>query len=286
MELRMTLGFALATERISLLHAAAFLSSAGGWQGYLGRLALRFRGGSQAIPDGLATRLGDRVRLSEPVLAVTQQPHRALVATSASEFEADAVIVALSPGQCRRIQFNPPLPPGRAVLHNLAQTGTQLKAHFVYDRPFWREQGLSGASLSIGLLPPMTFDNTPPDGEPGVLGILVTAGAGPLGVADHAVVLGARDRRQEAFANGLSELFGEQALQPIDYHEQLWAGNPLAAGCVNPAPPHLLTAVGDALRKPVGCIHWAGTETADRWIGWMEGAVSSGRRAAEEVGGR
>jgi monoamine oxidase len=283
MELRMTLGFAVATERISLLHAAAFMASAGGWEGYLGRLKHRFRRGSQAIPDGLARELGDRVRLSEPVVAIVQDARRVRVVTTTSEFVADAVIVAVSPGQCRRIQFSPGLPPARAVLHNLSQTGTQLKAHFVYERPFWREQGLSGTSLSVGTLPPMTFDNTPPGGTPGVLGVLATVGAGPLEMAAHAVLLGDRNRRREAFAGGLSEMFGEQALRPVHYHEQLWAGDPMAAGCVNPSPPHLLTTVGSALREPVGRVHWAGTETADRWIGWMEGAVTSGRRASEEV---
>jgi monoamine oxidase len=33
----------------------------------------------------------------------------------------------------------------------------------------------------------------------------------------------------------------------------------------------------------VGRIHWAGTETASVWSGYMDGAVSSGQRAAAEV---
>jgi monoamine oxidase len=40
---------------------------------------------------------------------------------------------------------------------------------------------------------------------------------------------------------------------------------------------------GDALRRPVGLIHWAGTETAQRWHGYMDGAVESGQRVAAEV---
>jgi monoamine oxidase len=33
----------------------------------------------------------------------------------------------------------------------------------------------------------------------------------------------------------------------------------------------------------LGPIHWAGTETATVWSGYMDGAVSSGQRAAAEV---
>jgi monoamine oxidase len=45
----------------------------------------------------------------------------------------------------------------------------------------------------------------------------------------------------------------------------------------------VLVGFGTALRTPIGRIHWAGTETAEFWIGYMEGAVRSGERAASEV---
>ena len=47
--------------------------------------------------------------------------------------------------------------------------------------------------------------------------------------------------------------------------------------------PGSLVANGPALRAPVGRIHWAGTETSTYWNGYMDGAVRSGERAAEEV---
>jgi monoamine oxidase len=48
-------------------------------------------------------------------------------------------------------------------------------------------------------------------------------------------------------------------------------------------PPGVLTSYGHALGAPVGRIHWAGTETATVWNGYMDGAVQSGQRAAKEV---
>ena len=62
-----------------------------------------------------------------------------------------------------------------------------------------------------------------------------------------------------------------------------WGAERWTAGCVSPVGPRLLTRFGPALRAPVGRVHWAGTETAEVWTGYMEGAVRSGERVADEV---
>lgn len=43
------------------------------------------------------------------------------------------------------------------------------------------------------------------------------------------------------------------------------------------------TQYGKALAAPVGRIHWAGAETSSVWNGYMDGAVRSGLRAADEI---
>jgi monoamine oxidase len=48
-------------------------------------------------------------------------------------------------------------------------------------------------------------------------------------------------------------------------------------------PPGVWSDFGAALRQPVGRLHWAGTETAEVFNGYMDGAVRSGERAASEV---
>ena len=45
----------------------------------------------------------------------------------------------------------------------------------------------------------------------------------------------------------------------------------------------MLVGYRNAIRAPVGPIHWAGTETATEWAGYMDGAIDSGLRAAGEV---
>jgi monoamine oxidase len=63
-----------------------------------------------------------------------------------------------------------------------------------------------------------------------------------------------------------------------------WSVEPWTRGCYTGyMAPGVLLDYGAALRKPVGRIHWAGTETATIWAGYMDGAVRSGKRAAKEA---
>jgi monoamine oxidase len=91
------------------------------------------------------------------------------------------------------------------------------------------------------------------------------------------------DRRSRVLKE-FAAMFGPQALSARDYFDTAWTEEEWSrGGPVGIAGPGLLTACGPALREPVGPIHWAGTETADYWNGYMDGAVRSGLRAATEV---
>ncbi|KAI8478086.1 hypothetical protein Bbelb_441850 [Branchiostoma belcheri] len=72
--------------------------------------------------------------------------------------------------------------------------------------------------------------------------------------------------------------------QPVNYVEQNWMADPFSGGCfVATLGPGVLTSFGRAIRKPFGKVYFAGTETAVKWNGYMDGAVESGERAAREV---
>ena len=82
----------------------------------------------------------------------------------------------------------------------------------------------------------------------------------------------------------LAGFFGPEAGTPRRLVVQDWGREPWTRGCpVGNAPPGLLSGAAEALRAPVGRIHWAGTETAEIWNGYMEGAIRSGIRAAHEI---
>lgn len=148
----------------------------------------------------------------------------------------------------------------------------------VFDRPFWRETGLSGQSASIVGPVSSTFDSSPPAGRPGVLlGFVEGRAARDLGRAS-------REVRQAAVLDGLTKLFGARAGNPDDYFESEWASDPWTRGCyMGYLTPGGWASHGRALRSPSGRIHWAGTETAITWFGSMDGAVSAGQRTAAEA---
>ena len=81
-----------------------------------------------------------------------------------------------------------------------------------------------------------------------------------------------------------AKYFGQAALDPIEYQDIEWIKEPWSNGCYGAyAPPGTYSRYGQWLRKPIGPLHWAGTETSARWTGYVDGAIRSGERAAIEV---
>jgi monoamine oxidase len=153
-----------------------------------------------------------------------------------------------------------------------------IKVHAIYDEPFWREDGLTGFTISDTGPCRVTWDNSVPGHDQG---LLVTFFEG-TGARDYAAR--SPKERREATLECLGRYFGDRATKPADFVELVWAKERYSGGCyVGYTSPGTLLDFGRALREPVGRVHWAGTETATLGIGYMDGAVQSGERAAAEV---
>ena len=269
-------------EDLSLLHVLFYISSAGGldalWDTEGGAQDARVVGGSQLISIRMAEELGDRVVLDAPVRRIAYEPDRVTVHADGVEVEARRAIVAMPPTLTCRIAYDPPMPALRDQLTQRIPQGAVIKCMAIYDRPFWRERGLTGQATSIEGPVKLTFDNSPPDGSPGVLlGFLEGNQARALGAWEPG-------RRREAVIDGFKRLFGPEAGTPLDYVDKSWADEEWTRGCYGCyMPTGAWTAYGPQLRDPVGPIHWAGAETATVWSGYMDGAVRSGDSAAEAV---
>ena len=265
-------------RELSLLWFLFYIRSSGGLRDLLstqdGAQDRRFVGGSQMISRLMADELGDKLRLASPVRRVSGwRGGPVLVECDGASFEADRLIVAMMPRDADRITFDPPLPSPRASLQSRWDAASlSFKAQLVYDTPFWREDGLSGQVIS-DKEPQVTFDNSPPEGTPGVL----------LAFVDPRQVSGSPDVRRDWLAERVAAYFGEKASHPIGYIECNWHEDGWTAGCVSPLSPGVLRPLGPALTEPCGVVHWAGTETSAIWNGYMDGAVRSGKRVALEV---
>ena len=266
-------------DMVSMLHAVRYVKAAGGLDRMLdvkgGAQQDRFPGGTQQIALKMAAQLGDRVVLDAAVHRIERHDDATLTAHSpAGSVHARAVIVATAPAHRAAITFEPPLPDGYADLAANWPQGSLSKAYAAYERPFWRDAGCSGEALSDEGPVFITFDVSPSDG-PGIL----------LGFTDSRTFDGLpAERRRERVLTGFATLFGAGAKDPIDYVDHCWGAEEFAPGGPTAAvPPGSWTNYGSWLRSPVDGIHWAGTETADRWTGFLDGAVRSGQRAATEV---
>jgi monoamine oxidase len=188
--------------------------------------------------------------------------------------EARRAILAIPPAHRQDIDIAPALPIGYQQLAQRWPQGALTKSYAAYPTPFWRANGLSGQALSDQGPVFITFDVSPPEG----IGIL-------LGFTDpRGFDAQPEQKRREHVLACFTALFGEQAANPIDYLDQRWGAETFAPGGPTAAvPPGSWTEFGRLLRQPVGPLHWAGTETADEWTGFMDGAVRSGQRAAAEV---
>ncbi len=273
---------------VSLLHVLSYIRGAGNEStpGTLERLIntaggaqeSRFVGGSQRLSIEMARRLGRRVLLGHPVRRIVQTRGGVQVIADGVTVNARSVIVTAPPAVTAYIDYEPVLPAQRAQLLQRFPQGNAIKCTAVYDRPFWRDAGLAGQITSDAEPCRVTFDNSPPDGSPGIM----------LGfIEGHFARVWARksaaERRAGVLANFVS-YFGAQAADPSQYFEMDWSAERWTRGCyVGFTPPGVLLDYGEAIRTPVGRIHWAGAETATYWNGYMDGAVRSGVRAAAEA---
>lgn len=267
---------------LSLLHALFYVHSAGSFEAMVdvegGAQQDRFAGGSQLIALRMAEELGERVRLGAPVRRIEDTGGSVRVVADGLAVRCGRAIVAVPPNLAGRIAYDPPLPADRDQLTQRAAQGSMIKCMALYERPFWREDDLTGQGTSETGPVGFTIDNSPLDGSPGVM-------LGFVGGRD-ARELGRRpaEERRRIVVDRFTRLFGPQAAAPERYIERNWDEEEWTRGApVCFLPPGAWTDYGAALRRPAGRIHWAGTETATEWAGYMEGALQSGERAAREV---
>ncbi len=239
-------------------------------------LASRVVGGSQLIPIRLAERLGERVLLDAPARDIRWSDEGVQISTEAATVRARAVVVAVPPNLTGAIRFHPALPAWRQRLGQALSQGAINKVLAVYETPFWRDEGLSGQGFAPYELVRELYDNSPPSATAGVL---TTFLAGEN--ADRAGRLSPTDRRA-AVLEGMAKYVGPQAQNPVDYIETDWSAQEWTQGAYGTSfGVGGLTNFGEDLRRSIGPIHWACTDIAGVGHIHMEGAVRSGKRAAE-----
>jgi monoamine oxidase len=268
-------------DELSLLHFLSYCNAGGGFLPLCeirnGAQQDRIIGGAQPISERLAADLGPDLLLSRPLRAVEQDERGLTLRCDGLELRARRAILALPPAMAARVDYSPALPAPRDQLMQRMPMGATIKVLALYERPFWREQGRSGEVVAGGDPITVCFDNTTIDGQAGLVAFIVGADARRWGARTEA------ERRAACLAQ-LERWFGPEARRPHTWAEKDWAAEPWSRGCpIGITAPTVLSEQGEWLRRPIGRLHWAGTETATRWMGFLDGAVQAGERAADEV---
>ncbi len=275
--------FSAEARQLSLLHVLFYVAAAGGVRALIdttgGAQQDRVVGGSWQVARHLADRLGDAVVLDTVVDRVDQRGEHVVVqAADGRTWTARAVVVALPLHLAGELDLQPPLPTLRQEALEQVPMGTVIKLHVVFDRPWWRERGLSGQIIADGEGPQIVFDNSVPGSDLGVLLAFLEA--------DEALAWSdaSQQERHRLVASRLREMIGGDVPDPIAIVERDWTAEPFTGGCYGAVlPPGVWTRFGPLLREPFGQVHFAAAELATTWAGYMEGAVRSGEAAADAI---
>lgn len=275
--------FTAEADELSLLHVLAYVRAAGEIRFLLdiagGAQELRCVHGAQEFANRIASSIGaEKIRLNAPVRRIDQTGEDVRLCGDNFELYAKRVIVAVPTTLADRIVYSPALSGYRAQMHQRMSPGATIKISCVYKTPFWREKGASGRILTNDGPVSVTFDNSPFDLSAGVLVAFVE------GDQARKFSRWSSEERRRSVLDALVRYFGPEAGAPEDYVETDWAGEEWTRGCYGSNfPPGGWTKYGPALREPFDRIHWAGAETSAVWMNYMEGAVRSGDRAADEL---
>ncbi|XP_062567210.1 probable flavin-containing monoamine oxidase A [Saccostrea cucullata] len=287
--------FGIESSQISVLYYISYLSGAGSLKNLIEATEYtaqeyRIIGGAQQISQKLAASLPPScVQLQQPVRKITQQENGDVTVTTekGDVYSCDRLILAIPPNMTNKIQFDPLLPSCKRELVKRMPAGNLIKVIVTYKEAFWRKAGLSGEFVTNGGPSVLTecdrgplcivYDATSARGNAAIVAFL--GGAPAIQWRNQK-----KEDRRSAVLKSLSDFLGPEALNYLDYVEKDWSVEPYNEGCpVCTVGPGAMAYFAAGLRLPFNRIHFAGTESATVWCGFMNGAVQSGLRAANEI---
>ena len=230
-----------------------------------------------AAAEALAATLGQRLRLGTPVISIIRTDGSVSVTTGTGAIlTARQLIIAVPPVMASRIVHQPDLPKPLSGALAAWKSGTVIKALVRYERPFWRDRGLSGMIMWRDTLGLFACDVSSAQAT-----ALVIFAGGPL-----AVDWSGRGRTfvEAEIRRRLVEALGEAAADVMGLLIRDWVGDPWSGGGYSDViTDHQAYDAEDILRAGVQPVHFASSELASSFPAYIEGAIIAGREAAGRV---
>ncbi len=238
-------------------------------------------GGNDLLPRAFAERLGSKIRYGSPAVAVRQEEGAAQVTiedrSGRHEVTGDYVVCTLPFAVLRHLNFTPALPAKRQRALREIESTSVTRVYLQCRERFWEAEGLSGMAFTD--LPIMSVFH-PTQGQPGPRGILESYSAGAH--ARRFAVMNPNERL-DAVARDLTKLFPKLPQYLEGGYSVSWDNDPWALGDYAYFKPGQIEAFFPYIQKPEGRIYFAGDHIGGL-PGWIQGALLSGQRAAEEIG--
>ena len=262
-------------EEMSALEMLDQVSSVGGFDGEQASAQWFLAEGMGPLVQHLADSLGASCVLGAPVLGLERKSERMIIDTPRGSFAGHQVVVAVPPQLYGRMRLASWFAePERKVLSDY-RIGSVIKTVLVFAKPWWRDLGLSGRAGSAGGLVNAMVDASPADSSVGILVLFSTGGSGRR--------LAAKRSEPERINLAVEELSRAVArpvppaisARSVDWNDDPWS----LGGYASRRGPGGWVQAPDLFRSR-GCFHFAGSETADEWRSFMEGALQSAERAA------
>jgi monoamine oxidase len=236
--------------------------------------------GAEGMTQHLARAIGEALILNVPVTRITQDSGSVTVSSAKQSWRAGYAVVAVPPQLYGAIGLMPALPAAWQQALLSWRVARAVKTILVFHKPWWRQAGLSGTIASPGSLFGATVDASPMDGR-GILIMFSTSDGAQRLAALHSE----RDRIAAAL-RWLSYAHGARVPDLVVARSVDWTADPFSLGGYASRRGIGGWMSAPDLFAPHGRIHFAGSETANRWRSFMDGAVQSGLRAAGEILGK
>ena len=259
------------SDELSMLYWIFFLKSCGGYENIAnikqGAQEYRIKGGAMTLSEKLSK--GLNIVYNTSVLSIEQNFKECFVKTSDKTYTCNKIVVTIPLQFNSKISYSPKLPDIKYKLFEKTKMGSVLKIIVLYDKPFWREKGYSGEIISNKEPIFLSYDCSTDD----YYGLVCF-------VCTKDIKTYKKEKILEGFANYFQD---KRALTPIAYYEKDWSKDEFSGGCYFATLQKEMLKFNDILQNPFGNIYWAGTETANEWMGYMEGALESAERVVSQI---
>ncbi|OCQ21288.1 hypothetical protein A7985_11730 [Pseudoalteromonas luteoviolacea] len=239
----------------------------------------RFLKGGKAMAQAFADNIEGDIHLNQAVTKISETDNRVAVETiSGDSYQADVVVVTVPLPVLNKIEFMPRLPQAHTDAAKSINYGSHSKVLLQYNKRFWLEQNLGGETIVTGLPTGWTWETT--ERQEGTGGILIAYTSGDYSLiqkdwSDQQIIDARLEEMELMYPGSKSYL--------VDAKVQNWVAEPWTQGGFIAYGPGQITKYWKLFQQPVGRVYFAGEHTDTLYLGYMEGAVRSGIRVAEQI---